>query len=58
MGLFTKVNKKRNKLDKDNEGRGMKNKVATFSPAGRREANLPVKEELLHPAITESLSPH
>lgn len=51
MGLFTKINKKRNKLNKDNERRGMKNKVA-------REANLPVKEELLHPAITESLSPH
>lgn len=56
MGLFPKINTKRNKL-KITKG-GMKNKVATFSPAGRREANLPVKEELLHPAITESLSPH
>lgn len=40
-------------MNKD-ESRG----TVTFSSGGWREPNLLVKEELFHPAITESLSPH
>lgn len=44
--------KKRERNEEQSRG------VVTFSSGGWREPSLLVKEELFHPAITESLSPH
>lgn len=42
------------KEERNEQSRG----VVTFSSGGWREPSLLVKEELFHPAITQSLSPH
>lgn len=52
-----KHDKQKGSRDKE-EREGRKNKAATSSSGGWREPSLLVKEELFHPAITESLSPH
>lgn len=60
-GRVTKTNKKGEKEKKkkreersEEQSRG----AVTFSSGGWRAPSLLVKEELFHPAITESLSPH
>lgn len=50
--------KQKGSRDKEEERGGRENKAATSSSGGWREPSLLVKEELFHPAITESLSPH
>lgn len=60
-GRVTKTNKKGEKEKKkkrEERSEGQSRGAVTFSSGGWRAPSLLVKEELFHPAITESLSPH
>ena len=50
--------KKRRKKKREERNEEQRRGAVTFSSGGWRAPSLLVKEELFHPAITESLSPH